>query len=194
MRRKSGFTLAELLIALGILGVIAVFTIPKILVSQARSASNAKVKEAAAMISSAYEIYRRRNTVTANTEIDDLVPYLNYVKMHTSSEEIDQPYSWGIGPHECDPGNGRVCLKLHNGAMLLYYLHNFGGTGSTSAVHFLIDPDGEYKGTEESASMPLFLYYNGRLADQSGILSNTCNNYDCDGPDPTSVPSWFRWN
>ncbi len=40
----KGFTLAELLMALAILGVIATFTIPKILGAQQSSSSNAKAK------------------------------------------------------------------------------------------------------------------------------------------------------
>lgn len=44
-RTQSGFTLAELLIALTILGVIATFTIPKILTAQQASTYNAIAKE-----------------------------------------------------------------------------------------------------------------------------------------------------
>ena len=47
---KHGFTLSELLIALGILGVIATFTIPKILNSQANSQKTAVFKEAIATV------------------------------------------------------------------------------------------------------------------------------------------------
>ena len=54
----KGFTLAELLIALAILGVIATFTIPKILDSGSSSKHNAIVKEAAGMISGAFQVYK----------------------------------------------------------------------------------------------------------------------------------------
>ena len=61
MRNKNSqlaFTLAELLIALAILGVIATFTIPKILDSGSNSQWNAIGKEAAAMVSGAYQSYK----------------------------------------------------------------------------------------------------------------------------------------
>jgi prepilin-type N-terminal cleavage/methylation domain-containing protein len=46
-----GFTLAELLIALAILGVIATFAIPKVLLSQANQKRNAVLKEVIGMLS-----------------------------------------------------------------------------------------------------------------------------------------------
>lgn len=49
--RYPGFTLAELLISLAILGIIATFTIPKLLMNQRVSAYNASAKESAASIS-----------------------------------------------------------------------------------------------------------------------------------------------
>ena len=55
---NSGFTLAELLIALLILGEISTFTIPKIIYSQQNQKYNAIAKESAAMISAAYQQYQ----------------------------------------------------------------------------------------------------------------------------------------
>ena len=53
---KSGFTLSELLIALAILGLIATFTIPKILQSTQNQSLRASLKEAIAAVSEiAYE-------------------------------------------------------------------------------------------------------------------------------------------
>ncbi|MCE3235965.1 MAG: hypothetical protein K0Q50_2145 [Vampirovibrio sp.] len=53
--RYPGFTLAELLISLSILGIIATFTIPKLLMNQRVSAYNASAHESAASISGAYQ-------------------------------------------------------------------------------------------------------------------------------------------
>ena len=64
MHHDRGFTLAELLIALAILGVIATFAIPKVLNSQQDGKLNAIGKETAAALSEAYQVYRLNSTVT----------------------------------------------------------------------------------------------------------------------------------
>lgn len=139
-----GFTLAELLIALAILGEIAAFTIPKIVSSQTRSANNSKAKEVAAMVSDAYQQYRLTNTVTSTFSIANLTPYMNYVRTDTSTVVDVPPYGSSI---QC----GTVyadCLRLHNGAMFRYYSGwTFNGTGNNYAVWFDIDPDGVLSST-----------------------------------------------
>jgi prepilin-type N-terminal cleavage/methylation domain-containing protein len=50
---RSGFTLSELLIALGLLGLISVFTVPKVLQSSQQSAIRANLKEAMAAFNEA---------------------------------------------------------------------------------------------------------------------------------------------
>lgn len=60
-----GFTLAELLISLAILGVIATFTIPKIIKAQQDAKFNAIAKEAATMVTGAYQQYQSQNTPTS---------------------------------------------------------------------------------------------------------------------------------
>ena len=49
--KVSGFTLSELLVALGVLGVISAFTIPKIMISQGLSVKKAQFKEAIGVVS-----------------------------------------------------------------------------------------------------------------------------------------------
>lgn len=66
-QRQSGFTLAELLIALTILGLIATFTIPKILVSQQKQTYNVAEKEAIASVSSACQLYSLGTGASVNT-------------------------------------------------------------------------------------------------------------------------------
>ena len=72
-----GFTLAELLIALVILGVIATFTIPKVLSSQQSNQWKSQAKEVASMISGAYSVYQSENSASASTTTADLSPSMN---------------------------------------------------------------------------------------------------------------------
>ncbi|HEY9745314.1 MAG TPA: type II secretion system protein, partial [Oculatellaceae cyanobacterium] len=161
-KTKPGFTLAELLIALTILGVIATFTIPKVLFSQQNGKWNAAAKEAAAAISEAYSAYKLEHTPDENTSSADLAQYFNYVRLETGAYEVD--HVTGQNSLDCAtavPG----CLMLHNGGVLFPGGSRFGGTNPTNYIHFHFDPDGQYSGspTGPGKAISILLYYNGRV-------------------------------
>lgn len=181
-RPVKGFTLAELLIALAILGVIATFVIPKILQSQQSSQKKAIALEAISAVAAAYDLYKQQNTVTASTGMDDLVGSLNYVKRDTSTIVDHKP---GNTSTDCSTATVR-CYKLHNGAILWYITNvgKFNGTASTNYLLFLIDPDGEYNnGDVNGKAVELFLYTTGRLTSRAIVAD-----------DSTRDPVWFSWD
>jgi prepilin-type N-terminal cleavage/methylation domain-containing protein len=189
----QGFTLAELLIALAILGVIATFTIPKILMSQQSGQDNARIKDALAMVSQAYSILKNNNSLSSSTTMGDLTPYMNYVNVDTATS-VDMP--WG-GVYTCNSG-GYVCLRLHTGTILEYQSAvSFGGTNTTNALWFVVDADGKYNGntgrTTPGVGFCGFLYYNGRLTSHGNIDANTVSSDQTRNPNPTLDPSWFSW-
>lgn len=94
LRSKTGFTLAELLIALAILSVIAVFTITKDLVALQDAKYQAIGKEFAGMISGAYKAYKLANGYNPTMQVQDLTPYLNYVQVVTADSDPSW-FSWG---------------------------------------------------------------------------------------------------
>lgn len=190
----SGFTLAELLIALTILGVIATFTIPKIILSQQNSAYNAKAKEAISMIASAYQLYQQNGTVPASTSMNALTPYMNYVKVDTTSS-VDDVY--GNGSLSCGGGAGNNCLVLHNGAKILMVSGwNFGGTSSTHVIQAWIDPDGITDGTTNNPgkSLVVELYYTGKVTSYGSVGNTFCGSWVCPFTAVASNdPAWFSW-
>ncbi|MCE3234370.1 MAG: hypothetical protein K0Q50_550 [Vampirovibrio sp.] len=109
-----GFTLAELLIALMILGVIATFTIPKIIISQQTSRFNAVAKENISAISAAFTQAQHLGAVTTNTTLGAITQYLNYVSLDSSSN-IDG--FTGTGSGTCT--STLICLRMHNGSIIL---------------------------------------------------------------------------
>jgi prepilin-type N-terminal cleavage/methylation domain-containing protein len=199
-RAQTGFTLAELLIALAILGELATFTIPKILTAQQSTASRAKAKEVAGMISGAYQMAQFNGIVTSSTKPSDLTPYMNYVKMDTSGTLVDAHPMWagtaGGGASACVAGN--PCIKLQNGGTLfLQDDTNFGGTSTLNVIAFSFDPDGTSSGTTNDGSgkaIQFELYYNGQLSTRGTMKSGSTSSAGAivsfnSGYDP----SWFSW-
>lgn len=191
----NGFSLSELLIAMLIIGQIATFTIPKVLVSQQNSRYKAIAKEAMASVASAYQMYRLKNgSVPTSFTPVHLLPYLNYVKVDNVSQIDDSP---GWGAYECSWG---LCAVLHNGAYL--YLNTgwvtFGQATPNNYVYFQLDPDGKYSGstTGPGKSLYILLFYNGRII--SGIERQAAYTvYEGGSPQnygPQSAPDWFSWN
>lgn len=191
LKRFKGFTLAELLISLLILGEIATFTIPKVITGQQRSASNANAKEAVAMIAASFQLYSLNNQVTINTGPGDLTPYMNYLSIQ-STGLVDAEV--GAGSYDC-ANSSFTCLKLHNGGVL-HYANSaiiFNSLSSTAAIYFFFDPDGTYSGSTSDSpgkAILFFIYPNGRITSWDSCASNTRGGYN---PGGGHDPSWFSW-
>ena len=186
--KAKGFTLAELLIALLILGVIATFTIPKVLQSQTNNQYKSAAKEVASMVSGSYQAYRQENTPTGSTDCQDMTPYMNYVSVKNSGNVDDVP---GWGPYDC---SSVFCLALHNGGVLVCDNGgsiSFNNTAATNALFFPFDPDGEVSSVE---AVNFFLYLGGRIVTEGTIEPNTCSSDTCRNPNPALDPPWFSWN
>lgn len=197
MQNRNGFTLAELLIALAILGVIATFTIPKILNAQQNETYNAIAKEAAGTFASAYSAYRLNNTVTASTTAGVLTPFMNYVKIDSSGLWVDDAPNSGVGPYQCSDAN-TMCIKLHNGAVvILDPTMSFDGTTSLNGLAFYVDPDGgsnngSVRGPYECVVFWIFI--NGRLATHGTVPAGATNsNFTMGATQPNRDPTWFSW-
>ncbi len=154
-RAQSGFTLAELLIALAILGVIATFTIPKILNATGTAQNTAIAKEAASMVSGAFSEQQLTSGVTTATTAGVFLQYMNYVSLgsgttvQTDGAACTSSLTAGID-----------CLKLHNGGVLSFNATNSPGSNTTTGAWlFNIDPDGS--GAQTGAT--LVQYYSGRF-------------------------------
>jgi len=191
---QKGFTLTELLIALAILALIAVFTIPKVLQSQQESKYNAMAKESAAMVSDAYKIYKARNGANGNMLFNELTPYMNYVSIDTSGTLMDGHQE--LGTINC--ASAVPCIRLHNGAVLWFNnAMGFGGTAATNGMWFHLDPDGKAESTTNgpAKSVQFWLMYSGRVHTRGTHPPNPCWSFGCAGaPNPPYDPPWFSWD
>lgn len=200
---QPGFSLVELLITLALLGMIATFTIPKLLQtpnSTLNSKQTAMAKDVAFMILAAYEQYRAANsTVTTNTTPGALTPYMNYVSVDTSGTTVDAHPGWsgtsGSGRNTCNSSN--PCLKLHNGGSL--YMKNansFGCATSICLIEFSFDPDTKTAGNTGNSptkALQLELYYDGTIRSRAQTKPGSCDSTGCGslGPSAGFDPNWF---
>lgn len=123
---RKGFTLAELLIALLILGVVATFTIPKILQSNANSQRKAVFRETLATL--ADMTHQRAQGDQNFASIAEVKTWfsqnLNYVKRCPANPTAEGCWSAAVGGNA---GNADGYL-LHNGAFISSI--NGGGLGT----------------------------------------------------------------
>lgn len=189
--RHPAFTLSELLVSLAILGVIAAFTIPKLLVTQQNAKYNTPAKQAAGMVSSAYQTLKLNGGLSASTSPAKLTPYLNYVAYDTSSTLDGEP---GYTTWTC--AANAPCIRLHNGAMMKMRQYSFAGTASTNTISFFCDPDGVADGTTNGPgkSVLFLLNYNGLLQTKGQILAgSTDSSGNTYSTNANELPSWFSW-
>ncbi len=185
------FTLAELLISLAILGVIATFSIPKILVAQQNERYNAAAKELVSMVSAAYQQAQLDGIVSSNTQMRDLLPYLNYVQIDTSATINDRN---GQGTQNCSNVMW-TCIKLHNGGIAWTAANappvSFNGTSALNFIWVNFDPD---PSTDIAGSGVSFgLYYNGQITTYDNLKPSSTNSLGTQGAEPNTTPSWFHW-
>lgn len=197
LRRHTAFTLAELLISLVVLGIIATFTIPKVLQAQQSGQYNSEFKETAAMVTNAYKIYQQQHSGTVGMTGMDLTPYMNYVQTSTSSAVVFD----GLVPSDCSyfgpagGGNGGSCFILHNSGTLGVFgtPYTLATSETTSALYFVFDPS-----TSQSGSAPIgfFVYYSGRITTFGTIDPKTCigNGFCYANPIPLLEPPWLSWS
>jgi prepilin-type N-terminal cleavage/methylation domain-containing protein len=128
---KTGFTLTELLISLAVLGVIATFTIPKLLNVVGDGPKKAILKETIASIqAAAYQASIENGVASTADAFNYLAKHLNYVKACPNNTRAEGCRSTNIAPLPAgsswsdEPG-----FLLQNGAIVtVYYTDNTHGT------------------------------------------------------------------
>jgi len=197
--RLTGFSLAELLIALAIMGVLMTFTVPALIGSSNSSLSgkqSAMARDVAYMLVSAYDQYRQANpTVSTNTSAVNLTPYLNYITTDTSSQTDTHPNNGVTYYMTCSAT--RLCLKLHNGGMLMLHNESFAGTATTNTIQAAFDPNSSSISNTNGSDGPnkavqFELYYDGTMKTRGTAKSGSCHSGSCGWSGSASYdPSWF---
>jgi len=127
---EKGFTLAELLIALGILGVIAAFTIPKVLQATGSAQNSAAARDAVSTLEQVWYNAKLQSQLTNNASL-----YANTVANALSNGALNaldnaatdpglaatDPY--GAIAHPCEGGPFIGWVQFHNGTVISGLAH-----------------------------------------------------------------------
>ncbi|MCE3234384.1 MAG: hypothetical protein K0Q50_564 [Vampirovibrio sp.] len=136
LKRRGGFTLAELLICLAILAEIATFTIPKMLYAQQSQQKKAVLKETIGSISGVLMLGLQSGQLDPTTNMDTyFLSNLNAVKVCPTNAQTEG--CWSVAVQGSRMEDNEPGLILHSGAVVV----GFGDT-SNPANGVMIDWNG----------------------------------------------------
>lgn len=177
--KQHAFTLAEILIAFALLGIVAAFVIPKVLMSAQSQQQNALAHEAEATLSQAYQTYSQNHqgTVSSSTTFDDLMDYVNVIGKPTQGVIDHFPNNAYGALLNCASTTAFTCYQLPNGGMFAVNIASqFGQTlaapspNTNRGMLVLFDPDGKQTNVP---AIGFVLYKNGRITPAGKSLPNS---------------------
>ena len=176
---KTGFTLSELLVGLGIIGLIAAFAVPKVLNASGAAVANAKVHKAAQAVVNGYEKWVQENGNSENTTPANIMSIVQHNGLITDGRKMDFAPSYtedftctDIPSHTTFTG---ICYKMPDGAVLFFRsgIYDTFGQNPDKALFFAVDPDGfninDNSQANNSNATAFWLYSNGRLRERGRL-------------------------
>lgn len=122
--RKSAFTLAEILITLGIIGIVAAMTIPTLMTKYAKQRTETQLKSFYSRINQTLKM-----SAAENGDIDGLIER----KAYSYDEQVEFlkqyifPYMKHLGYKDCTISQTAVCITLIDGGLMRFSIDNNGG-------------------------------------------------------------------
>ena len=172
---KTGFTLAEVLITLGIIGVVAAMTLPALVRKYREKILVSQVKKSYAELQNALKMYAAKNECTDISCISDL---------NSTSDELMQKLSSQFsGTKICEQGsNNKLCqdIPIKNNTPLNNGSGQTGAAGVFATPYFLAANGAAYR----------VVQYNNCLHDNEYPKRDTNGNYideDNDGNYDTEI-------
>jgi prepilin-type N-terminal cleavage/methylation domain-containing protein len=199
LKFKQGFTMSELLIGLGILGLIAAFSVPKLLNVSNAALANAKVHKAAQAVVNGLEKWTQENGRSASTTPANIMNVVQHNGLITDGRSVD----WTPGTSDdftcvTNPAadHESSCYQMPDGSVLFFILHwssadftSF-GTSPENSLYFGVDPDGivteDTSRSSTSNTTAFYLSFNGRLRER-GRLKDGSNTLQ-----PQWTPTYYQ--
>jgi prepilin-type N-terminal cleavage/methylation domain-containing protein len=204
-RLSAGFTLAEVLIALALLGVVATFSIPKIMQAQTNNHYNAVAKEAMATVRTSFMLLKEQGRLVPGvTKMSDIMKESLNATQEVGTQ-FDHQQNSVITVLSCS--GLTTCYRLATGAIIStatdhYYQPETHDPVDNEAVHFLVDPDGRLTSSGDplgpGKSLPVVIYPNGLMRTKDNLLPNSTlyyvnNTTQTFNSAPQNMPNWFQW-
>ena len=186
--KKSAFTLAEVLITLGVIGVVAAMTMPALISNHNKSVVEARLSKAYNVFSNAIRLSEIDNGMMkdwptgANLDMDHfwnayIKPYFVGAKLcldctecgypnNCNTEPVRQKWS-GNGNWSLNSDSSRMLFQLNDGTVIFFPRNTFHSDGSPAYVSSLfIDINGPKKPNEAGRDV---FYFDRNY--KSGIIS-----------------------
>lgn len=198
-RQQNGFTLAEVLISLALVGTLAAMMYPMLINNVAEERLLQNCKEGAAQVALAYVKFQKDASIGPTTTTDAIFAagMDNYVRRFPdpnapgasgSNLAVQVQTGGGVQTIPCDAGS--PCYVLQSGAILQYDADaNFNGsTPNVNGIRFIVDPDGN----DVQIGSSFIMFANGRITTEANapgaILSN--DNRVTGIADPAYLATW----
>lgn len=211
-RKASGLTLAEVIIALILMAVLASILMPPQLINTGEAKLLNQAKEVGSELSLAYTSLAALQDPTNATTTADVIGRANYIRIITdSSQSIQVRYRTADGAPDqgCATAANNICtspctavkpcLVMQNGGLLQYDANaNFLATAFPAppppaynryALRFLFDPDGT---TPVQTATVFYLFYGGRISTEQNVDRTLVSDTDNETPRYTSTGLHIR--
>jgi len=163
-KKLAAFTLAEVLITLGVIGVVAAMTIPNLITAHQKKAAVAGLLEAQSIINQALKMY------TADTDEDGTLAFDTSLSEQEFAEKYFKPYL----------KVARVCTKMEDGCWKtgdFYGYYDLAGNKKTDTVPYsLVLNNGMILGFNKSTDVNYNLYM--IIADIDGHSAKNVMGHD----------------
>lgn len=215
---KNAFTLAEVLITLGIIGVAAAMTMPSLIAEHKEKSTIARLKKVYSVLDNAYMLARNENmdvsswfpddNIKNNSKIffENLKPYLNILKdCGVESGCLTEGYAKtldGRNYNNYNQNSQKYRFILSDGTQVMIYLAVSEFTGSEAIGNIKVDIDG-YKGSYTFGKdvfvfniTPKGIYPNGlENTTSSDTFKEECNKSNSTSPSNGSAcTAWVIFN
>jgi prepilin-type N-terminal cleavage/methylation domain-containing protein len=124
-KNRSAFTLAEVLITIGIIGIVAAMTIPNLITKFEKHRTETQLLKFYSMINQTVRLSSEEN---GDPETWITVNHTNtYAENYKVIQEFIAPYMKNLGYYRCEASKNVVCVILPDGGLMAFRIDANGG-------------------------------------------------------------------